>query len=253
MKNDALRVLLAEVGQTRLVTGVAGFIGSQILETLLHADRRVVGLDNFATGQRGNLETVRRAMNEQRWSRFRFMGNELYADVFRRAYALSTIGLRYFNVFGPRQDPSGAYAAVIPRWVGNLLRGDACIMNGDGETRRDVCFVDNAVQANVRAALTTSPVAINQVYNVSVGDRTTLNRLFGLVRDGLIARRSADKSLARATPVYRGFQPGDVRHSQADIEKTRTLLGYEPTHDVAAGLAVALDWHASELPGSGWA
>jgi UDP-N-acetylglucosamine 4-epimerase len=166
--------------------------------------------------------------------------NELYADVFARCYGVETIGLRYFNVFGTRQDPEGAYAAVIPRWIRAMARGEAVTIYGDGETSRDFCFVANAVQANLRAALTTDAAALNQVYNVAVGERTTLNRLF----DTLAAlMRDREPGLRIARPVHEAFRPGDVRHSLADIGKAARLLGYAPTHDLRAGLQAALPWY----------
>ena len=321
--------------RTWLVTGVAGFIGSNLLETLLKLDQRVVGLDNFATGFRHNLEEVQGLVTPEQWGRFSFIEgdirkpedctracegidhvlhqaaigsvprsiedpigtneanitgflnilvaardagvrsftyaassstygdhpglpkvedeiggplspyavtkyvNELYADVFARSYGFQSVGLRYFNVFGPRQDPDGAYAAVIPKWTAALIKGEEVWVNGDGETSRDFCFVDNAVQANLLAATTTSPDALNQVYNVAVGDRTTLNQLYSLLRDGL-----ADQGVPPDTaPTYREFRTGDVRHSQADVSKAQRLLGYAPTHRLAAGIAEALPWY----------
>jgi UDP-N-acetylglucosamine 4-epimerase len=169
--------------------------------------------------------------------------NELYADVFARCYGLQSIGLRYFNVFGPRQDPEGAYAAVIPKWVASLIRGETVYINGDGETSRDFCFVANAVQANLLAATTDNPDAINQVYNVAVGDRTTLNDLYALLRDGLKALGKAGD----AQPVHRGFREGDVRHSQADVGKAHNLLGYTPTHRIAQGITVSMSWYVDQV------
>jgi len=165
--------------------------------------------------------------------------NELYADVFARAYGFTTIGLRYFNVFGKRQDPAGAYAAVIPKWTAAMIAGDDVFINGDGETSRDFCFVDNAVQANLLAATAREEGARNQVYNVAVGDRTTLNQLFEALRQALGENGVRyDKA-----PVYRDFRAGDVRHSQADIGKAARLLGYAPTHDIQAGIATAMPWY----------
>lgn len=165
--------------------------------------------------------------------------NELYADVFARAYEMSCIGLRYFNVFGPRQDPQGAYAAVIPRWFESLRNGNAPRINGDGETSRDFCFIQNTVQANLLAATSNNAAASNQVFNVAVGGRTSLNELFQAIRELL---GSADQSVLEIEPEYGEFREGDVRHSQADIKKASELLGYSPTHTVSQGLAVTSEW-----------
>lgn len=338
--NQYLSVQAALRGAPRrwLITGVAGFIGSNLLETLLKLDQQVVGLDNFATGHSKNLELVKALVTPEQWARFQFIEgditnldacreavagvqvvlhqaalgsvprslenplrtnetnitgflnmlvasrdagvhrfvyaassstygdhpglpkiedrigkplspyavtkyvNELYADVFGRCYGVETIGLRYFNVFGPRQDPDGAYAAVIPKWFSTLLRGDTLYINGDGSTSRDFCFVANTVQANILAGTTERVDAVNQVYNVALGDRTTLNELFEHIR-AMVA--IALPAAADARPVYRDFRAGDVRHSQADIAKARELLGYEPTHRVLDGLRVASDWYVS--------
>lgn len=325
--------------RTWLVTGAAGFIGSNLVECLLELGQEVVALDNLATGHRHNLEDVRRcvgakaaalrfvegdicdlevchevcrgvefvlhqaalgsvprslenpiatnranvdgflnvlvAARDCRVRRFVFAASsstygdhpalpkveerigrplspyavskyvgELYAGVFQRAYGIETIGLRYFNVFGRRQDPEGAYAAVIPRWVGSLLRGEPCRIHGDGETSRDFCYIDNVLQANLLAALHPDRSVTDQIYNVACGERTTLNQLFRLIRDGLARLRP---ELAATEPEYGEFRPGDVRHSQADITKLTTRLGYRPTHTVAQGLAVALDWYVRHL------
>ena len=166
--------------------------------------------------------------------------NELYADVFGRNYGLPHIGLRYFNVFGPRQDPEGAYAAVIPRWISAMIEGRAVHVYGDGSTSRDFCYIANAVQANLLAACTDTTEALNQVYNVAVGDRTTLNELFALLRENL-ARLVPKFSVAE--PVYGAFRAGDVKHSQANIGKAVRLLGYGPSHRVGDGLAEAMPWY----------
>lgn len=335
---DDLVVALAGTSRRWLVTGSAGFIGSHLLETLLHNGQQVTSMDNFATGHRANLEDVRRAVGESAWSRHRFIEgdiadpaacasacegvnvvlhqaalgsvprsindplrthatnatgflnmlvamrdagvqrfvyaassstygdspdlpkvedrigrplspyavtkylNELYADVFGRCYGTPSIGLRYFNVFGPRQDPQGAYAAVIPRWVAAQLRSEPCRINGDGETSRDFCYVANVVQANLRAALTQQPEAINQVYNIAVGQRTTLKQLHAAIGAALLTIRPA---LRIAPPQFGDFRAGDVRHSLADVSKAAALLGYAPTHDVQAGLAEAVEWYVS--------
>ena len=336
--DDALQRTAAATRRRWLVTGAAGFIGSHLVETLLALGQEVVGLDNFATGHRRNLEDVRAATDDDAWRRFVFIEgdivdpttsrrackgvdtvlhhaalgsvprsiadplathaanatgflnvlsaareagvrrfvyatssstygdhsalpkvedaigrplspyaatkylNELYADVFARCYGIETIGLRYFNVFGTRQDPEGAYAAVIPRWIRAIVRGEAVTIYGDGETSRDFCFVANAVQANLRAAVTTDAAALGQVYNVAVGQRTTLNGLFEALADLV---RDRQPGLRIPPPVHEGFRAGDVRHSHADIGKAERLLGYAPTHDLHAGLRVALPWYLS--------
>ncbi len=333
---EQLRQQLIQQPKTWLITGVAGFIGSNLLETLLKLEQRVVGLDNFATGYQRNLEEVEALVEPSQWARFKFIEgdicalddciractgvdcvlhqaalgsvprsisdpirtnaanvtgfinmlvaardagvqrfvyaassstygdhpglpkvedvigrplspyavtkyvNELYADVFARCYGMETIGLRYFNVFGPRQDPNGAYAAVIPKWTAATIKSEPVYINGDGETSRDFCYVANAVQANLLAATTQNIEAVNQVYNVAVGERTTLNELFGLIRRLLAIR---DRHFEGVKPVYRDFREGDVRHSQADIGKAALRLGYAPTHRIANGLELALPWY----------
>jgi len=318
-----------------LITGVAGFIGSNLLERLLLLGQSVVGLDNFSTGHRSNLSAVESSVGDEKWQSFKFIEgdicsleacqdaavgvdyvlhqaalgsvprsiedpiltnksnidgflnmlvasrdagvkrfvyaassstygdhpslpkvedhigkplspyavtkyvNELYADVFSSTYGLETIGLRYFNVFGPRQDPQGAYAAVIPRWFEEILERRQSRINGDGETSRDFCFIDNTLQANLLAATTTNQDAVNQVFNVAVGGRTTLNELYFGMRD-MIATDIPE--VGEMKPDYGEFRAGDVRHSQADISKARSLLGYAPEYDVASGLKVTADW-----------
>lgn len=170
--------------------------------------------------------------------------DELYAEVFARCYQMQSIGLRYFNIFGARQDPDGAYAAVIPRWVRAMIVGETVVINGDGETSRDFCYVDNAVQANLLAATTEDSAAIGQVYNVAVDERTSLNRLFHLLRDAVSPRLPR---AAGIVPVHGEFRPGDVRHSQADIGKARRLLGYAPTHRLAEGIDAAIPWYLAQL------
>jgi len=340
---DLARRRLASRPLSWLVTGSAGFIGSHLVATLLQLDQTVVGLDNFATGHRRNLDEIRSAVTAERWSRHRFVEadirdvdacrfacrgvnvvlheaalgsvprsiadpvatnasnvdgfvnmlvaardagvgrfvyaassstygdhpalpkvenaigrplspyavtklvNELYADVFARCYGLQSIGLRYFNIFGARQDPDGAYAAVIPRWIRAMLVGEKVVINGDGETSRDFCYIDNAVQANLLAALTEEPDSINQVYNVAVDERTSLNRLFQLLRDALAAELP---DIAGEAPVHGDFRPGDVRHSQADIGKARRLLGYAPTHRLGDGIRAAVPWYLAHYGAS---
>jgi UDP-N-acetylglucosamine 4-epimerase len=170
--------------------------------------------------------------------------DELYADVFARCYAMQVIGLRYFNIFGARQDPDGAYAAVIPRWVRAMIVGEPVVINGDGETSRDFCYIDNAVQANLLAATTEDPAAIGQVYNVAVDERTSLNHLFRLLRDAIATRVPG---VAEVAPVHGDFRPGDVRHSRADIGKARRLLGYEPTHRLGEGIDAAIPWYLAQF------
>ena len=173
--------------------------------------------------------------------------DELYADVFARCYAMQLIGLRYFNIFGARQDPEGAYAAVIPRWVRAMIVGEPVVINGDGETSRDFCYIDNAVQANLLAAATDDPAAIGQVYNVAVDERTSLNTLFELLREVVASRLPR---VAEVSPVHGDFRPGDVRHSRADIGKARRLLGYAPTHRLGEGIAAAIPWYFAQLGGT---
>ena len=170
--------------------------------------------------------------------------NELYAEVFAASYGQRNIGLRYFNVFGQRQDPRGAYAAVIPLWYAALLKNEPVYINGDGETSRDFCYIDNCVQANILAAVAEKDEAFGEVYNIAFGARATLNELFGLIRDEAAA---FNPGAAGAKPVYRDFRAGDVRHSLADITKARTLLGYNPQFDIRAGLRMAADWYAANL------
>ena len=170
--------------------------------------------------------------------------NELYAEVFSRVYGFHAIGLRYFNIFGRRQDPDGAYAAVIPKWIAAMVEGQPVLINGDGETSRDFCYIDNAVQANLLAATAENPEAANQVYNVAVGDRTSLNELFEHLRAELAPRYG---HLTNLRPVHRDSRAGDVRHSLADIGKARRLLGYQPTHRVGDGLREAIDWYVSDF------
>jgi UDP-N-acetylglucosamine 4-epimerase len=166
--------------------------------------------------------------------------NEMYAAVFGRCYGIECIGLRYFNVFGARQSPNGPYAAVIPKWIDAMLRGEPVVIHGDGETSRDFCYVANVVQANLLAATVSDPEALNTVYNISAGGRTTLNELYGMLKCRLIEECP---DLPDVTPIYHDFRPGDIRHSNADIGKARRLLGYEPTHQIDAGLDAALEWY----------
>jgi UDP-N-acetylglucosamine 4-epimerase len=183
--------------------------------------------------------------------------NELYADVFARCYGFNTIGLRYFNVFGPRQDPNGAYAAVIPKWISSMIKGEPIHINGDGETSRDFCFINNTVQANLLAATAGDSSLrgaegdaaihdpVNQIYNIALGDRTTLNTLYAQIKTNLLPLYP---HLQAAQPIYRDFRPGDVRHSLADISKAQRLLGYAPTQRIGQGLALAMPWYLRQKP-----
>ena len=170
--------------------------------------------------------------------------NEIYARVFAKSFGLQCIGLRYFNVFGPRQDPAGAYAAVIPKWIAALLQGQPIHIYGDGETSRDFSYISNVVQANILAATTENPAALNNVFNIALGETTSLNQLFHLVQNAL---RQSEPSLAEQLPIYGDFRAGDVRHSHAAISKAQQLLGYEPTHRIQEGLALAMDWYRQKL------
>ena len=335
---DSARSRLQAAPRTWLITGCAGFIGSNLLEALLRLDQHVVGLDNFATGFQHNLDEVASLVTPEQWARFRFIEgditalatchdpcrgvdyvlhqaalgsvprsiadpiatnranidgflnmlvaardamvtsftyaassstygdhpalpkveenigkplspyavtkyvNELYADVFAKTYGFQSIGLRYFNVFGRRQNPEGAYAAVIPKWTASMIRGEEVFINGDGETSRDFTYVENAVQANLLAAVA-GERARTRVYNMAVGDRTTLLQLYEGIRSGLA---QCDVQYTR-DPVFRDFRPGDVRHSLADVSAARELLGYAPTHRLADGLAEAMPWYVANL------
>ncbi len=341
---------LRERPKTWLVTGVAGFIGSNLLEMLLRLNQQVVGLDNFATGHRQNIDQVRELVTAEQWARFQFIQgdirdlgdcrramifepsnsnagsavdyvlhqaalgsvprsiedpittnstnidgflnmlvaardasatrfvyaassstygdhpdlpkiehkigrclspyavtkyvNELYADVFARTYGLESIGLRYFNIFGRRQDPNGAYAAVIPKWIAAMMKREPVYINGDGETSRDFCYIDNAVQANLLAATTQNADAANQVYNIAVGERTSLNELFECLRSNL---EEHFPHLANHKATYRNFRSGDVHHSLADTSKANRLLGYEPRYRVSEALKETMAWYVTHL------
>ncbi len=339
-KYDETLSELAAKPKTWLITGVAGFIGSNLLETLLAANQKVIGLDNFSTGHQHNFDQVNELVSAEQWNNFIFIEgdirnpetcvkacsgvdyvlhqaalgsvprsiedpittnennisgflnmlvaakdarvqrfvyaassstygdhpdlpkeedkigsplspyavtklvNELYAEVFEKTYGFKSIGLRYFNIFGQRQDPQGAYAAVIPKWVASLLKGEEVYINGDGETSRDFCYIKNVMQINILAATTDNEGASNQVYNVALNHRTSLNELFHFIQDKLRARVPELKEME---PVYRNFRAGDVRHSQANISKAEELLGYQPTHVIDAGLEEAMDWYVQDL------
>lgn len=225
-----------------------GFVNMLVAAKDAGAPRFVYAVSSSTYGDHPALpkveETIGRPLSPYAVTKYL---NELYADVFARCYGMQTLGLRYFNVFGPRQDPDGPYAAVIPRWARAMLAGEPCVINGDGETSRDFCYVANAVQANLRAALTVDTAAVNQVYNVAIGGRTTLNELHRSLTRVLLSRRP---HLNVAPPVHADFRAGDVRHSQADIGKARRLLGYEPSHDVDAGLAAAVQWYIARFEGT---
>lgn len=326
--------------KTWLITGVAGFIGSNLLEELLKLGQNVIGLDDFSAGRQTNLNDVKTQVGEKAWKRFTFIEgdirniqdcrrgcagvnfvlhhaalssvprsiedpittnqsnvdglvnlltavrdagiirfvyagssavygnhpgspkvedeigqllspyavtkyiNELYANIFALTYNMKCIGLRYFNVFGRRQDPEGAYAAVIPRWMSELLAGSAPTIYGDGKTTRDFCYIENVIQANLLAATTDNPDAINNVYNIACGASTTLNELYEMIRDSLVQFRPG---IAKIQPRYDDFRPGDVRYSRADISKAKQLLGYNPSHDVSRGMNEAIEWFEKNL------
>lgn len=284
---EAIKKQLVNEPKVWLVTGVTGFIGSNLQETLLQLDQTVIGLDDFSTGYQHNLDEVESDLTSSQWGRFTFIEgdirnpedcvkaargvdyvlhqaalgyvlcsindpattsavtkyvNELYAVVFARTYGFKSIGLCYFNVFGKRQNPDGAYAAVIPKWIAVMIKGEEVFINGDGKTSRDFCFIENTVQMNILAA-TALEQARNSVYNVAVGDRTTLNDLFGVVKNTL----SNNSAPVDVKPIYREFRAGDVRHSQADISKAEEALGYVPKHNISQGLEVAMAWYVEAL------
>jgi UDP-N-acetylglucosamine/UDP-N-acetylgalactosamine 4-epimerase len=224
------------------VTNVTGFLNMLVAARDARVRRFVYASSSSVYGDQQGLPRVEQAtgtaLSPYAASK---RSNELYAEAFAHCYGIETAGLRYFNVFGARQDPRGAYAAVIPRWVRAMLLGEAAEIHGDGETTRDFCYVANAVQANLLAAMTDNPLALNRVYNIAVGETTSLNQLFELLR-GLLG--------SRAQPVYRPFRDGDVRHSLADITLARERLGYAPTHSLAAGLREALSWYVSRFAGT---
>ncbi|MCS6095036.1 NAD-dependent epimerase/dehydratase family protein [Shewanella baltica] len=321
-----------------LITGVAGFIGSNLLEKLLLLNQKIIGLDNFSTGHQRNLDEVKSQVSDAQWLNFKFINgdirnpsdcalavqgvdyilhqaalgsvprsiadpittnatnitgfihmlqaakeanvksftyaassstygdhpalpklednignplspyavtkyvNELYAGVYARTYGFKSIGLRYFNVFGKRQDPDGAYAAVIPKWTASLIIGDDVFINGDGETSRDFCFIENTVQMNILAA-TAPDTAKDQVFNVAVGDRTTLNELYDAIQLAL----NENGLSVESRPIYRDFRAGDVRHSQADISKAKSILGYHPEFKIFEGISKAMPWYKAFL------
>jgi UDP-N-acetylglucosamine/UDP-N-acetylgalactosamine 4-epimerase len=343
-KYEELQRRLKDNQNTWLVTGVAGFIGSNLLERLLILDQKVVGLDNFDTGYQHNIDQAiadaNYATNKNLSSNFKFINgdirelsdckescsgvdyvlhqaalgsvprslqdpintnranidgflnmlvasreakvkrfvyaassstygdhpdlpkvedkignplspyavtklvNELYASVFAKNYNFKTIGLRYFNIFGKRQDPNGAYAAVIPKWVAAILNKEGVYINGDGKTSRDFCYIDNTVQMNLLAATTDNSEATDQIYNVALNERTDLNKLYQMIEERLTQRT---QGLEKKEPVYKDFRAGDVRHSQANIDKAQALLGYQPKYSISKGLDEALDWYVDSL------
>ena len=318
-----------------LITGVAGFIGSNLLETLLKLDQKVVGLDNFSTGNEYNLKEVQGLVSKKQWANFTFIKgnisnlkscqlacqgidyvlhqaaigsvprsikdpintnksnitgflnmlvaakdanvknfvyaassstygdhkklpkkehiignplspyavtkyvNELYADVFNKSYEFNSIGLRYFNVFGKRQTPNSTYAAVIPKWIHAIIKSEEIFINGDGKTSRDFCFIENAIQANILAATNTNKKALNNIYNIALGDRTSLNELYAMLQSAI----NKQSNIKHSKLIYRDFRAGDVKHSQADISKAKNLLGYRPTHKVKPGIDETINWH----------
>ena len=318
-----------------LITGVAGFIGSNLLETLLKLDQKVVGLDNFSTGNEYNLKEVQGLVSKKQWANFTFIKgnisnlkscqlacqgidyvlhqaaigsvprsikdpintnksnitgflnmlvaakdanvknfvyaassstygdhkklpkkehiignplspyavtkyvNELYADVFNKSYEFNSIGLRYFNVFGKRQTPNSTYAAVIPKWIHAIIKSEEIFINGDGKTSRDFCFIENAIQANILAATNTNKKAFNNIYNIALGDRTSLNELYAMLQSAI----NKQSNIKHSKLIYRDFRAGDVKHSQADISKAKNLLGYRPTHKVKPGIDETINWH----------
>ncbi len=340
MKIEQIKKELSGTPRKWLITGAAGFIGSNLLETLLDLNQEVVGLDNFSTGHHHNLEQVKERLLPEQWQRFQLIEDdirdlkacrracagvnyvlheaalgsvprsiedplltnannitgflnmlvaardagvnnfvyaassstygdhpglpkvedkigrplspyavtkyvdELYADVFARTYNMACIGLRYFNVFGRRQDPNGAYAAVIPKWFAGMVKGGELFINGTGETSRDFCYIDNTVQANILAACTDNKEAMNQVYNVAYGRRTTLNELFEMIKVRVAAHHP---EVSDIKPEYRDFRAGDVLHSLADISKISKLLGYEPEYSVESGMDQAAKWYIENL------
>ncbi len=340
MKYDEIRENLKKKPCSWLVTGAAGFIGSNLVEALLLLNQKVTGLDNFSTGFQHNLDQIRQSVSDEQWASFVFITgdirnlntcrkacenqdyvlheaaigsvprsvedpiftndnnitgflnmlvaardegvkrfvyaassstygddpglpkkedkigrplspyavtkyvNELYADVFAATYGFNSIGLRYFNVFGKRQDPNGAYAAVIPLWFAGMIKNQEIFINGDGETSRDFCFIDNTVQANILAAVAENKESLNTVYNVAFGERTTLNELFAMIKERIKNKYPEAETIQ---PRYRDFRKGDVRHSLADISKASNLLGYEPVVSVKQGLDLAANWYMENL------
>lgn len=326
--------------KTWLVTGCAGFIGSNLLEFLLNHNQKVVGLDNFSTGHRHNLLEVQNSVGRDKSENFTFIEGdisdyktcldackgvdivlhqaalgsvprsienpirsnnsnitgilniltaakdsdikrfvyassssvygdskelpkieertgkllspyavtkltaELYGGVFAKTYGMETIGLRYFNVFGRRQEPNGAYAAVIPKWISSLLNDEQVFINGDGETSRDFTYIENVIQMNILSALITNKDAFGEAFNVAVGGRNTLNELYMLINKELEKHVENYKS---KDAKYRDFRIGDIRHSNANISKAQSVMGYVPTHDIYQGMEEATQWYVESL------
>jgi UDP-N-acetylglucosamine 4-epimerase len=344
MKNyEEIKEELLQTQKIWLVTGVAGFIGSNLAEALLKLNQKVVSLDNFATGHRYNLEHIKSSVSKEEWKNFTFVEgditdyamcaeitkgvdivlhqaalgsvprsidnpvlsnnanvtgflnmltaakengvkrfvyassssvygdsqelpkvesrtgnvlspyavtkavNELYMGVFYKVYGFESIGLRYFNVFGKRQDPNGAYAAVMPKWIGQILNGEDVYINGDGETSRDFTYIDNVVQANIMAGMTTNSEAFAKAYNTAAGGRETLNNLYSAIVKGL---KENLPELEIKEPIYRDFRAGDIRHSNANIDSAKELLGYKPTHTLEQGLKESIKWYINDIKGN---
>ncbi|CAA6822392.1 MAG: UDP-glucose 4-epimerase (EC [uncultured Sulfurovum sp.] len=343
MQYNKTKTDLLKNPKTWVVTGVAGFIGSNLAEALLKLDQKVIALDNFSTGHKHNLEHIQSSVSPKQWENFHFtqgditdfetcknitkdvdiilhqaaLGsvprsidnpilsnhnnvsgflnmltaakengvkrfvfassssvygdsqelpkveartgnllspyavtkyvNELYMGVFEKCYGMETIGLRYFNVFGKRQDPNGAYAAVMPKWIGQILNGEDLFINGDGETSRDFTYIQNVVQANILAGTTTNSEAFGQAFNTAIGGRETLNNLYASIKKGI---NSHLPKLDIKDPIYRDFRAGDIRHSNANIDKMKMLLGYEPTHTLESGLQESIAWYIDDIKGN---
>ena len=230
---------------TTNAANVTGFLNMLVAARDAGAQRFVYAASSSTYGDHPGLpkveETIGKPLSPYAVTKY---VNELYADVFARSYGMQNVGLRYFNVFGPRQDPNGAYAAVIPKWAAAILAGEPVYINGDGETSRDFCYVANAVQANLLAGTVDDAAAVNQVYNVAVGDQTDLKQLHAMLLAALQAQRPG---LADSAPVHREFRAGDVRHSRADVGKAQQRLGYVPSHDILTGLAAAASWYARQV------
>ena len=342
MQYNYIREQLLKNQKTWLITGVAGFIGSNLAEALLKLNQRVIGLDNFSTGHKHNLEQIKESITDKQWKNFNFQEgditnfetcqtitkdvdivlhqaalgsvprsidnpiltnhnnvtgflnmltaakdngikrfvyassssvygdsqelpkvekrignllspyavtkyvNELYMGVFQKCYGMEAIGLRYFNVFGKRQDPNGAYAAVMPKWISQILNGEDVFINGDGETSRDFTYIDNVVQANILAGTTTNEKAFGEAFNTAIGGRETLINLYQAIVKGV---KENLPELEIKKPIYRDFRAGDIRHSNANIDKIQKLLGYKPTHTLESGLKESIEWYIQDIKG----